>query len=65
MTDDDPGGLRQLHHDLRAPLVIVTGFAQLLAAEGDLDPELRRDYARRIAKAGDEVTRLLEQRLGD
>ncbi len=53
--------LATLVHDLRNPLVIVEGFAGLLARdEGALTPEQRRDHARRIAAAAAELRERLD-----
>ena len=58
----DPEALRQLRHDLRSPLLVITGFAQLL--EGDVSDEDRRQYADRIQAAAEELRRLLDEALG-
>jgi signal transduction histidine kinase len=61
--------LRKLRHDLRTPLTIVSGFAEVLAADKEIPVADRRDYARRIHAAADElrvlVDRLLEERGAD
>lgn len=57
MSDIDPARLR---HDLRTPLAVILGFADLLATDGDLDAEQRRDYARRISNAALEMRDLLD-----
>jgi signal transduction histidine kinase len=51
---------RRLRHDLRTPLTIVTGFAEVLAGEKPVSDEDRRDYARRIAAAGQELREMLD-----
>ena len=40
MTEDER---RQLRHDLRTPLTIVAGFSEVLAADGHISDEARRD----------------------
>jgi signal transduction histidine kinase len=55
---------RRLRHDLRTPLTVVTGFAEVLAADKPLTDEDRRDYARRIAEAADEIRGTLDELLG-
>ncbi len=56
--------LRSLRHDLRSPLVVIGGFAGLLASDRSLDAEQRRDYAERIQRAAAELERLIRDRLG-
>ncbi len=60
MSDED---LRRLRHDLRAPLVVIGGFAGLLASDRAIDPEQRRDYAERIQRAAAELQALLDDAL--
>jgi signal transduction histidine kinase len=55
---------RRLRHDLRTPLTIVSGFAEVLAAEKPVTDEDRRDYARRIGQAAEEIQALLDDLLG-
>lgn len=43
--------LRSLHHDVRSPLTVISGFAELLASDRQLSDEQRRDYATRIEEA--------------
>ena len=57
MTDDER---RRLRHDLRSPLTIVAGFAELLASEREISDELRRDYAERILTAAQELRAMLD-----
>jgi signal transduction histidine kinase len=54
---------RQLRHDLRTPLTIVSGFSEVLAAEGHISDEARRDYAGRIHAAAEELRRMLDELL--
>jgi signal transduction histidine kinase len=58
MADDTLG---RLVHDLRSPLMVVEGFASLLARdEGALTAEQRADYARRIHDAAEDMRALLD-----
>ena len=58
MSDDERR--RRLRHDLRTPLTIVTGFAEILAGDRPVSDEDRRDYANRIVAAADEIRELLD-----
>ena len=68
-----PGGLppldederRRLRHDVRTPLTIVAGFAEVLAADRTISEADRRDYAARILAAAQELRGLLEGLLDD
>ena len=51
--------LRTLRHDLRSPLVVIGGFAGLLASDRAIEPEQRRDYAERIQRAAAELEQLI------
>ena len=54
--------MSDLVHDLRTPLAIVTGFAELLERRGDsLSDEERADYIARIREAGDRMVDLLDE----
>jgi signal transduction histidine kinase len=55
-SDSDIGRLR---HDLRTPLTIVAGFAELLAGEQPLSDEQRREFARRIVNAAEDMRQAL------
>jgi signal transduction histidine kinase len=57
VTEDER---RQLRHDLRTPLTIVAGFSEVLAADGPISDEARRDYAARIHAAADELREMLD-----
>jgi signal transduction histidine kinase len=47
-------------HDLRTPLAIVTGFAELLERRGEtLSDEERADYLTRIRESADRMVALL------
>ena len=62
---DGRDGLAQLRHDLRAPLTVVIGFAEILGAERPLTDDERRDYAQRVLSAGIEMRELIDSaRLG-
>lgn len=56
-----PGGLSRLRHDLRSPLTVVVGFAELLASDRELSDEQRRDYAQRVLNAGLEIRELIDR----
>jgi signal transduction histidine kinase len=60
----DDEELRRLRHDLRSPLLVIGGFAQLLAGDREVSPEERRQYAERIHAAAEELRRLLDDALG-
>ena len=62
LTDDE---LRRLRHDLRTPMTIITGFAEVLAADRPISDEDRRDYARRILDAGVELREMLDGMFDD
>ena len=52
---------RRLRHDLRTPLTIVAGFAEVLAADRPMSDEDRRDFAARIVSAAGEIRELIDQ----
>jgi signal transduction histidine kinase len=56
---------RRLRHDLRTPLTIITGFAEVLAADKPISDAARRDYAARIQAAAQELRDLLDTLLED
>ncbi len=60
MTDDDERR-RRLQHDLRTPLTIVSGFAEVLAADRVISDADRREYAARIQAAAAEIGALVER----
>jgi signal transduction histidine kinase len=62
LSDDDR---RRVRHDIRTPLTIVTGFAEVLAGERPVSDADRRDYARRILDAGQEIRTMLDTLLED
>jgi signal transduction histidine kinase len=54
---------RRLRHDLRTPLTIVAGFAEVLAADRPITEEDRRDFAARIVNAAGEIRDLIDRAL--
>jgi signal transduction histidine kinase len=60
----DEETLRKLRHDLRSPLVVIAGFAQLLAGDREISDAERRDYADRILRASQEMEQLMTDALG-
>jgi signal transduction histidine kinase len=55
-------GSRELVHDLRSPLMVIDGFASLLASDdGSLTDEQRADYAARIRAAAAEMRALIDR----
>jgi signal transduction histidine kinase len=57
---DDGLDLSRLRHDLRTPLTVVIGFAELMAAERPLSDADRRDYAERVLSAAREIRTLVD-----
>jgi signal transduction histidine kinase len=55
-SDSEIGRLR---HDLRTPLTIIAGFAELLAGEQPVPDDQRREFARRIVDAAENMRELL------
>ena len=64
MTDDDlvldAETRRRLRHDLRTPLTIVAGFAEVLAADRSISDADRQEFAKRIQDAATEIRRMLD-----
>ena len=54
---------RRLRHDLRTPLTIVSGFAEVLAGDRTISDDDRREYASRIHAAALEIGELVDQLL--
>jgi signal transduction histidine kinase len=52
---------RRLRHDLRTPLTIITGFAEVMAADRVISDADRREYAARIQAAAVEIRELLDE----
>lgn len=61
-SDGGPDGrLLALAHDLRTPLTLVTGFAEMLARDrGELTEEQRAEYVKRLADCAREMTEILD-----
>jgi signal transduction histidine kinase len=58
--------LARLVHDLRTPLTIVQGFAELLdRGSASLDDERRSEYLGRIAAASREMKQILDEERED
>jgi signal transduction histidine kinase len=53
--------LSRLRHDLRSPLTIVIGFAELMAADRPISDEQRRDYSERMLNAAVEMRELIDK----
>ena len=74
-AEGEPGGApagpvanerrRRLRHDLRTPLTIVSGFAEVLASEREISDADRREYAARIHAAALEIGELIDALLED
>jgi len=59
----DAEARRRLRHDLRTPLTIVAGFAEVLAGDRELSQADRREFAVRIQDAADEIRKLIDSAL--
>jgi signal transduction histidine kinase len=57
------GERRRLRHDVRTPLTIVTGFAEILATDRPCSAAVRRDHATRIQVAAEELRVMLDDLL--
>jgi signal transduction histidine kinase len=57
---DGPDGIAKLRHDLRTPLTVVIGFAEILSGERPITDDERRDYAQRVLSAGIEMRELID-----
>ena len=64
VTVPEADRLSTLRHDLRSPLVLIDGFAQLLASGRELDDDLRRQCAERIRAAAAELRALVDAAAG-
>jgi signal transduction histidine kinase len=60
----DEQAAERLRHDLATPLTIVSGFAEVLAADRAISEDERREYAARIQNAADEIRSLIDDVLG-
>jgi signal transduction histidine kinase len=56
---------RRLRHDVRTPMTIITGFAEVLASDRTITDDDRRDYAQRILEAGQELRGMVDGMLDD
>ncbi len=67
MSDDDltldGETRRRLRHDLRTPLTIVAGFAEVLAADRQISEADRKEFATRIQDAAAEIRKLIDDAL--
>jgi signal transduction histidine kinase len=57
----DAEARRRLRHDLRTPLTIVAGFAEVLAADRPITEADRREFAMRIQDAATEIRELIDR----
>ena len=70
MTTDDGSRtfsdeeLRSLRHDVRSPLMVISGFARMLGGDRELSDEDRREFALRIEQASDDLRQKLDDALG-
>lgn len=55
--------LRSLRHDVRSPLMVISGFARMLGGDRDLSDEDRREFALRIEQAADDLRQKLDDAL--
>ena len=53
-------GFSRLRHDLRTPLTVVIGFAEIMAGDRPLTDDERRDYAERVLSAAIEIRELID-----
>ena len=65
MGESDEDRRRRLRHDLRTPLTIVSGFAEVLAADRAISHDERREYASRIHAAAVEIGELVDALIED
>jgi len=63
VTEFDEEARRRLRHDLRTPLTIVAGFAEVLGADRQISEADRREFAGRIQAAADDIRRLIDEAL--
>jgi signal transduction histidine kinase len=63
--DDLDERLARLVHDLRTPLTIAAGFADLLLTGGGLPEDRQREYLERIAAATRDMKGLLDDERAD
>ena len=64
MSEDDlvldAEARRRLRHDLRTPLTIVAGFAEVLTGERNISDQDRREFAQRIQDAAEDIRKLID-----
>ncbi len=61
LPEDPAERLVSLVHDLRTPLTVVAGFADLLAARGEgMTPEQRTEFVARVAEGARELRAILD-----
>ena len=61
MTEEPHERLARLVHDLRTPLTVVGGFADLLETKGEtLSPEQRAEFTARVAEGARELRAILD-----
>jgi len=53
------GDRAEIFHELRTPLSVIVGYAELLVARGD-EPALRREAAERILEAAARLSETLD-----
>jgi K+-sensing histidine kinase KdpD len=62
----DSERLTALVHDLRTPLALVLGFAEILQQRGEeLEPAQRSEYVERLVAAAGEMRDLLDTERGE
>jgi signal transduction histidine kinase len=56
--------IKNMSHEVRTPLNIISGFAQIIA-DGDfnMSPETRADIAKRITKSSNDIVRIINELL--
>jgi signal transduction histidine kinase len=63
---EDPGErLARVVHDVRTPLTIIGGFADMLVRRPDMDEEQRNDFIARIADAARDMRAILDSERAD
>ena len=55
----DPGDRAMTFHELRTPLSVIVGYAELVVMRGD-EPELRREASARILEAAGQLSETLD-----
>jgi signal transduction histidine kinase len=56
--------LRTLRHDVRSPLMVISGFARMLGGDRELSDEDRKEFALRIEQAAEDLRQKLDDALG-